>query len=70
MNREIDEFGFEAPLPLGHPGRLGLPQGAGTGPEIGEKVPDFTLPDQTGKLITFGQSHRKVVLVFFRSVVW
>ena len=46
MTIERDHLGFDAPAPLGHPGRLGLPEGQGTGPEVGEKLPDFELPDE------------------------
>ena len=39
MTRERDHHGFDAPAPLGHPGRIGLPDGHGAGPEIGERLP-------------------------------
>lgn len=69
---ERDEHGFDAPAPLGHPGRRGLPDGHSTGPEVGEKLPDFTLPDQDGKEVSFHADRGKspAVLVFFRSAVW
>ncbi len=69
---ERDETGFEAPAPLGHPGRRGLPAGHPTGPEIGQWLPDFTLPDHTGREINFHQDRNgaKAAVVFFRSVVW
>ena len=42
------------------------------GPRVGERVPDFSLPDQAGVprtlRSTFGP--RGVVLVFFRSADW
>lgn len=43
-----------------------------TGPEVGERLPEFTLPNQDGELIDFHQ-HRgdsKSIVVFYRSVVW
>ena len=43
MTVERDETGFDAPAPLGHPGRAGLPWGQTTGPEVGEILPDFAL---------------------------
>ena len=69
---EVDETGFEAPAPLGHPGRRGLPKGQPTGPEIGERLPDFDLPDHTGRRIRFHEDRgkAKAAVVFFRSVVW
>jgi len=72
MTVERDEFGFDAPAPLGHPGRAGLPVGHSTGPEIGERLPDFTLPDAYGRPVDYHASRgsAKSVVVFFRSAVW
>ncbi|MEE2782460.1 MAG: hypothetical protein VYE04_03825 [Pseudomonadota bacterium] len=72
MTIERDQHGFDAPAPLGHPGRAGLPDGHPTGPDIGEVLPDFTLPDADGNAIRFHDSRggQKAVLVFFRSAVW
>ena len=69
---ERDHHGFDAPAPLGHPGRAGLPNDRSTGPEIGEILPDFALPNQHGALIEFHKhrADRKAVLVFYRSAVW
>lgn len=72
MTIERDHHGFDAPAPLGHPGRVGLPDGAPTGPEIGERLPDFTLPDAFGRHVRFHEDRAgsKAVLLFFRSAVW
>ncbi len=72
MTIERDEFGFDAPVPLGHPGRLGLEQGHPTGPEVGERLPDFHLPDAYGREVAFhaDRGDAKAVVVFFRSAVW
>ncbi len=69
---ERDEAGFEAPAPLGHPGRRGLPTGHATGPEVGERLPDFDLPDHAGNHVRFHEDRgsSKAAVVFFRSVVW
>ncbi len=69
---ERDELGFDAPAPLGHPARAGLPSNKTTGPEIGDQLPDFSLPNQNGEPIQFHQHRagRKAVLVFYRSAVW
>ncbi len=69
---ERDKLGFDAPAPLEHPGRLGLPEGHSTGPGIGERLPDFELPDQHGRRILFHEDRAqdRAVLVFFRSAVW
>jgi len=68
----IDELGFEAPAPIGHPGRTGLPAGYPTGPEIGERLPDFELPDPAGRTVRFhaDRGNSKAVVVFYRSAVW
>ena len=43
-----------------------------TGPGIGEKVPDFTLPDQSGKQHSMQQlmGPKGLMLVFVRSADW
>lgn len=72
MTIERDELGFDAPAPLGHPGRVGLPAGHSTGPEIGDALPDFELPDASGRRVRFSEDRgqRKSVVLFFRSAVW
>ena len=72
MTIERDDHGFDAPAPLGHPGRIGLPDSHPTGPEVGERLPDFRLPDQHGNLVGYHASrgNAKSVVVFFRSAVW
>jgi hypothetical protein len=72
MTIERDETGFDAPAPLGHPGRAGLPEGAATGPEPGDMLPDFELPDAEGRPVRFhhDRAGRKAALVFYRSAVW
>ena len=72
MTIERDEHGFDAPAALGHPGRVGMPEGASTGPDIGERLPDFELPDPSGRQINFhsDRAGKKTVLVFYRSAVW
>ena len=72
MTVERDHHGFDAPAPLGHPGRVGLPEGHHTGPEVGERLPDFELPDASGLLVDYHRSRAgaKSVVVFYRSAVW
>ena len=72
MAIERDEFNFDAPAPLGHPGRRGLPQGHDPGPAVGETLPAFTLPDAFGNEVSFapGPGGKKSVVVFYRSAVW
>jgi hypothetical protein len=42
------------------------------GPQTGERVPDFTLPDQNGKTWTLQSimGPKGAMLVFFRSADW
>ena len=42
------------------------------GPRIGERVPDFTLQDQTGRMRTLASvmGPKGAMLVFFRSADW
>ena len=46
--------------------------GLKTGPKIGEKVPDFTLPDQEGRQRSFQElmGPKGLLLVFSRSADW
>ncbi|MEE3326453.1 MAG: hypothetical protein VX252_03915 [Myxococcota bacterium] len=72
MPVERDAFGFDAPAPLGHPGRAGLPEGLVPGPSVGDPLPDFELPDAHGKPIRLHEDRGQApaVVVFFRSAVW
>lgn len=42
------------------------------GPQIGSRVPSFTMPDQTGRMRTLDSlmGPKGVILVFFRSADW
>ncbi len=72
MPIERDELGFDAPAPLGHPGRAGLPKDHIPGPAVGELLPDFELPDAYGQRVRLHEDRgqAKAVVVFFRSAVW
>jgi peroxiredoxin len=43
-----------------------------TGPNVGETVPDFTLPDQHGASVSLMDAlgGQRALLLFFRSVRW
>jgi hypothetical protein len=47
-------------------------EGFTTGPEIGTRVPEFTLPDQDGKARALGDltGPAGLLLVFYRSADW
>lgn len=68
----VDPFGLVGPLPASDGQRQPLPTGAPTGPEIGTRLPDFTLPSASGRTISFHQDRgdSKAAVVFFRSAVW
>jgi len=72
MPIERDALGFDAPAPLGHPGRVSMPDDHPTGPAVGERLPDFTLPDANGRAIDFhaDRGDSRAVVVFYRSAVW
>ena len=42
------------------------------GPEIGDPLPDFTLPDQTGNRVTFAaaRGNGQALVLFYRSASW
>jgi len=42
------------------------------GPQVGEQVPDFTLPDQNGRLVGLDAILRPngAILMFYRSADW
>jgi hypothetical protein len=67
-----DEFGFYSPMPLSRAARREPPADLPTGPAVGERLPNFTLPDQHGKQIDFdtARQSRKSIVVFHRSAYW
>ena len=69
---ERDNLGFAAPATIGHPVRASMPEGAYSGPAIGEHLPDFELPDAFGSTIRFhtDRGNSRAALVFYRSAVW
>jgi hypothetical protein len=72
MTIERDALGFDAPAPLGHPARAGLEADREVGPRIGERLPDFALPDAHGRMVDFHEDRGSALaaVVFFRSAVW
>ena len=68
----LDQFGLVGPLPVTDGQRQPLDPGSSTGPEVGERLPDFTLPRAQGGTISFHQDRgqSKAAVVFFRSAVW
>jgi len=67
-----DAFGFVGPLPASHRLRQIPGPDLATGPEIGERLPDFDLVDHTGRRVSLhaDRGNSKAAVVFFRSAVW
>lgn len=68
-----DDLGITVPVPTSHPGRrYPAEHEFPTGPALGERLPEFELPNQDGELIDFhaDRGDSKAVVVFYRSAVW
>jgi len=63
--------GLLAPVPAAaqSPARIDLSK---LGPQVGERVPDFSLHDQNGKIFTLRSimGPKGAMLVFYRSADW
>jgi len=68
----LDEFGLEGPLPVSQGQRIPLGEEEPTGPEVGERLPHFTLPSAAGRTVSFHEDrgNSKAAVVFYRSAVW
>jgi len=70
---QTDEMGVWVPVPVNHPARrFPATDEFPTGPAVGERLPSFVLPDQSGQKIRFPDAlaGRKALVVFQRSAVW
>ena len=67
-----DDFGITGPLPATDGQRFPRGEDDSTGPEIGTRLPDFTLPSSLGRTVSFHEDRgmSKAAVVFFRSAVW
>jgi hypothetical protein len=67
-----DEFGLVAPVSPSHGQRRIPDEGFFTGPEVGERLPAFTLRAASGATIDFhaDRGNAKAAVVFLRSAVW
>ncbi len=61
-----------APVPARHGQRRIPDEGFFTGPEVGERLPDFALRAASGQVIDFhvDRGGANAAVVFFRSAVW
>ena len=68
-----DDLGITIPYPVSHPGRrYPASDEFPTGPEIGERLPAFSLPNQQGRVVEYHADldGSKSIVVFYRSAVW
>lgn len=68
-----DDLGITIPFPASHPGRrYPASHEFPTGPELGERLPAFTLPNQDGRPVEYhaDRGDSKSIVVFYRSAVW
>lgn len=68
-----DDLGITIPYPVSHPGRrYPASDEFPTGPEIGERLPAFSLPNQQGRMVDYHADldGSKSIVVFYRSAVW
>ncbi|HCE01872.1 MAG TPA: hypothetical protein DEQ98_01415 [Acidobacteria bacterium] len=70
---ETDDLGITIPIPASHPARrYPASDEFPTGPEIGERLPTFSLPNQHGRMVDYhaDRGDSKSIVVFYRSAVW
>ena len=68
-----DDLGITIGMPASYPARrYPASHDFPTGPEIGERLPEFSLPNQQGRLVDYhaDRGGSKSVVVFYRSAVW
>ena len=68
-----DSLGIWSPQPASVPGRRSpATDDFPTGPAIGDRIPDFALPDQNGVVRDFhtDRASGKALVVFYRSANW
>ena len=68
-----DDLGITIGMPASHPGRrYPATHEFPTGPGIGERLPEFSLPNQRGRMLDYhaDRAGSKSVVVFYRSAVW
>ena len=73
VGTDTDDLGISIAFPASHPARR-YPESHEfpTGPEIGERLPTFSLPNQDGRLVDYhaDRGTSKSIVVFYRSAVW
>ena len=68
-----DDVGVTIGIPASHPARrYPASEEFPTGPEVGERLPEFSLVNQEGRLVDYhaDRGDSKSIVVFYRSAVW
>ena len=68
-----DDVGVTIGIPASHPARrYPASEEFPTGPVIGERLPEFSLRNQEGRLVDYhaDRGDSKSIVVFYRSAVW
>ncbi len=68
-----DDLGITVGIPASHPGRrYPASHEFPSGPAVGERLPEFSLPNQAGQIVDYhaDRGDSKSIVVFFRSAVW
>jgi hypothetical protein len=68
-----DDVGVTIGIPASHPARrYPATDTFPTGPDIGERLPEFSLLNQEGRLVDYhaDRGDSKSIVVFYRSAVW
>ena len=68
-----DDLGIFVGVPVSHPARrYPALKEFPSGPDVGERLPEFTLPNQHGEPVDFhaDRGTAKAVVVFYRSADW
>ena len=68
-----DDLGITIGIPASHPARrYPASHEFPTGPAIGERLPEFALPNQRGRVVDYhaDRGDSKSIVVFYRSAVW
>ena len=70
--RRLREAGLPVPAEVRERHVRATNDGYATGPEPGERIPEFSLPDQSGAIRTLGHlaGPNGLLLVFHRSADW
>jgi len=70
---QTDDLGVTLGIPASHPARrYPASEEFPTGPEIGERLPEFSLLNQEGRIVDYhaDRGDSKSIVVFYRSAVW